>query len=128
MHHPEIYEILSIIEDYFIFTDTKFRCQIEPVICEENYHTNDPNASWKGCRKGFRIIRQLKHGRIEINVLGTHKDSDCADFYYFTEEEPSQPAQVIEATNTGYSTEAIRDTIRQIVILDRERGIKSQPI
>lgn len=120
MHHPDIYDLISIIEDYFIFTDTKFRCQIEPVFCNEPYHTNDPNRGFRDY-KGLKIIRQLNHGRIEINIVAIDKDSDLADFHYFPDENPAQALQIIESENMKYNSDTARTTIRKIVIFDRDR-------
>jgi hypothetical protein len=126
MHHPDIYDILSIIEDYFILTDTEFRCQIRPVIFTEPYHNVDKeHYSGKKAYKGLKITRQLARGRIEVYIVGYGKDSDLAKFQYFTDANPSQPLESIEAENTGYNTEAFRDIIRKIVILDRDSKIES---
>ncbi len=127
MHHPDIYDIVSIIEDYFILTDTRFRCQIESVIFTEPYHITDKeHYSGKKAYKGLKITRQLAHGRIEINIVGYEKDSDLAKFHYFADVNPLQPLELIESENTKYNTEAFRDIIRKIIILDRNSKIEPQ--
>jgi hypothetical protein len=124
MHHPEIYDIISIIEDYYILTDTKFRCQIEPFVCERVFSENsDPIQA-----KGFKIVRQLNHGRIEVTVFGCSKDNDSMSYQYFAENS-DRPAKVIEdvnSYNSGYSTDKSGAAIREIVLLDRELGRKSE--
>lgn len=124
MHHPEIYDLISIIEDFFIFTDTKFRCQIEPIFCNEPYHTNDTTCASSLGYKGLKVIRQLNHGRIEISIVGFDKDSDLADFYYFPDENPLQALQIIESENTKYNSDTARTTIRKLVIFDRDRKVE----
>jgi hypothetical protein len=124
MHHPDIYDMLSIIEDYFILTDTKFKCQIEPVVFTEPYHAQE--CCNGKAYKGLKIVRQLNHGRIEIYIAGLEKDSDLANFQYFASKNPSHPLESIESENTKYNTQAVRDIIRRIVILDRDSKIEPQ--
>jgi hypothetical protein len=54
MHHPEIYDIISIIEDYYILTDAKFRCWLP-----------DTNAS-KADRDEKRVE---KHEKLKLRTL-----------------------------------------------------------
>jgi hypothetical protein len=127
MHHPEIYDILSIVEDYFILSDSEFRSKIEPVIYSKPYNRSQPDEDFRE-RKGLKIIRQLNQGRIEINIFGIHKDNDCMDVQYFADEQPSQPIETIDTSGFAYNIESARAAIRKIVILDRDRIIapKSQ--
>ncbi|WP_309735773.1 hypothetical protein [Chamaesiphon sp. OTE_75_metabat_556] len=124
MHHPEIYDIISIIEDYYILTDTKFRCQIEPFVCERVFSENsDPIQA-----KGFKIVRQLNNGRIEVAVFGCFGDNDSVSYQYFAEnsERPDMVLEVVNQHTGGYSTIDSRAAIREIVLLDRELGRKSE--
>jgi len=124
MHHPDIYDLLSIVEDYFILTDSEFRCKIEPVIYSKPYNHDNPDEDLRE-RKGLKIIRQLNQGRIEINIFGIHKDNDCMDFQYFADEQPTISLETIDTSGVGYNIESARAAFRKIVIFDRDRTILS---
>jgi hypothetical protein len=125
MHHPDIYDILSIVEDYFLLSDSEFKCKIEPIIYTKPYNRDNPDEDVRE-RKGLKIIRQLNQGRIEINIFGIGKDHDCMDFQYFTDEQPIQPIETIDTSSMGYHIESARAAIRKIVILDRDRITSSE--
>jgi hypothetical protein len=124
MHHPDIYDILSIIEDYFIMTDSEFRCKIEPVIYSKPYNRDQPDEDFRE-RKGLKISRQLNNGRIEINIFGLGKDYDCMDCQYFVEGQLT-PIEIIDNSAVNYDIETTRAAIRKIIILDRDSGIKPE--
>jgi hypothetical protein len=124
MHHPDVYDILSIVEDYFVLTDSEFRCKIEPVIYSKPYNRDKPDEDFRE-RKGLKISRQLNHGRIEINIFGIGKDNDCMDCQYFTEGQLT-PMEIIDHSNSAYNIETTRAAIRKIIILDRDSSIKSE--
>ena len=125
MHHPQIYDTISIIEDFFLLTDTQFRCQIEPVIYSRSISKSltgrsedTPIADYKG----FKLVRSLNNGRIEINIFGFFNDNDSMDFRYFKNNE-KQPIKLIEILNMnkdGYNIEQVKAAVREIMILDRE--------
>ncbi|WP_310489896.1 hypothetical protein [Chamaesiphon sp. VAR_69_metabat_338] len=130
MHHPEIYDIISIIEDYFLLSDTKFRCQIEPLVCIKQFGELSEDNPPKEC-KGIKIVRQLNNGRIEVNIFGCRKDNDSMDCQYFldgrdTPEKVSESIFVYDGKYGEYSTENTRDWIREIIILDRELAKKQE--
>jgi hypothetical protein len=127
MHHPDIYDILAIIEDYFLLTGSEFKCKIEPVIYSKPYDRDKPNEDLRE-RKGLKISRQLNHGRIEINVFGLGKDSDCMDCQYFTENQLLTPMEIIDNSYTNYNSETIRAAIRKIITLDRDVNIKAESL
>jgi hypothetical protein len=125
MHHPQIYDTIAIIEDFFLLTDTQFRCQIEPVL-----YSKSISKSISGCSedtpvqdyKGFRIIRTLNHGRIEVNIFGFFSDNDSMDFQYFRndEKQPFKLIEILTQDSNSYDIEAVKAAIREIMILDRE--------
>jgi hypothetical protein len=122
MHHPEIYDIISIIEDYFLLSDAKFRCQIEPFVCVKQFGKLSDSNQPREC-KGIKIIRQLNNGRIEVNIFGCRKDNDSMSCQYFLNDrdKPEKEIEMIyECYHIYYSTVATRDWIREIMILDRE--------
>jgi hypothetical protein len=125
MHHPDIYDILAIVEDYFIMTDSEFRCKIEPVIYSKPYDRDKPDEDLRE-RRGLKISRQLNNGRIEINIFGLGKDYDCMDCQYFTDGQSITPIKIIDNSAANYSVETTRDAIRKIIILDRDSRIKTE--
>ncbi len=125
MHHPDIYDILAIIEDYFIMTDSEFRCKIEPVIYSKPYDRDKPGEDLRE-RRGLKISRQLNNGRIEINIFGLGKDYDCMDCQYFVDDRLLAPIEIIDNSAFGYNVETTRAAIRKIIILDRDNRIKTE--
>jgi hypothetical protein len=125
MHHPQIYDTISIIEDFFLLTDTQFRCQIEPVL-----YSKSISKSITGCSedtpikdyKGFKIVRTLNNGRIEVNIFGFFDDNDSMDFQYFkvNEKQPFKLIEILNMNKNGYNTEQVKAAVREIMILDRE--------
>jgi hypothetical protein len=125
MHHPQVYDTILIVEDFFLFVDPQCRCHIEPVIYAKS--TSSGGSEGKPC-KGFKIIRPLNSGRIEINIFGFDRDNDSMDFHYFLNDE-KQSLKVIELSsrnNDTYDIEAVRTAVREIMILDRESGINPE--
>jgi hypothetical protein len=125
MHHPDIYDILAIIEDYFLLTGSEFKCKIEPVIYSKPYDRSNPTEDFRE-RKGLKISRQLNHGRIEVNIFGIGKDYDCMDCQYFAENQLLTPIEIIDNSHANYNTETIRAAIRKIIILDRDINIRNE--
>jgi hypothetical protein len=127
MHHPEIYDTISIIEDYFLLTDTKFRCQVEPLTCSKIFGEPSEDNPPKEC-KGLKIIRQLNFGRIEVNIFGYYDDNDSMDFQYFSngQDIPKKIIELINQYKGGYKTESTKSAIREIMILDRESAKVSE--
>jgi hypothetical protein len=125
MHHPDIYDILAIVEDYFLLTGSEFKCKIEPVIYSKPYDRSNPTEDFRE-RKGLKISRQLNHGRIEINIFGIGKDYDCMDCQYFADSQSLTPIEIIDNSAVNYSVEVARAAIRKIITLDRDINIKAE--
>jgi hypothetical protein len=125
MHHPQIYDTISILEDFFLLTDTKFRCEIEPVIYSKTISKEVTRAEEDTPAqdyKGFRIIRPLNNGRVEINIFGYSRDNDSMDVQYFysDDREPTKTIQLLAMYNDAYNIETVKAAIREVIILDRE--------
>jgi hypothetical protein len=124
MHHPQIYDTISILEDFFLLTDTQFRCQIEPALYFKSISkelTRGEEDTPAQDYKGFRIIRPLNNGRVEINIFGYSRDNDSMDVQYFchNDQEPMKIIELLSLYNDGYNTEAVKAAIREVIILDR---------
>lgn len=121
MHHPQIYDI---IEDFFLLTDNQFRCQIEPALYLKSIPkkiTGQSEDTPAIDYKGFRILRSLNNGRVEINIFGFHEDNDWMDVQYFCFDD-KEPRKTIELFGTykSYNVETVKAAIREVMILDRE--------
>lgn len=111
MHHPDICNIMLIIEDYFLLIDDKdSRCQIQSVvnaIDEDNYTL------------GIRISRKLVNGYISIDICGEGKDDDTVTFNYLKDINSSNYLESIEVECSDYCAEIVRTTVRNILIIDK---------
>ena len=121
MHHPDICNIMLIIEDYFLLVDDKdSRCQIQSVvnaIDEDNYTL------------GIKISRKLLNGYMFVDICGEGKDDDTVTFNYLKEINDSNYLESIEIECSDYCAEAVRTTVRNILILDKKSSKpKSIPI
>jgi hypothetical protein len=111
MHHPDICNIMLIIEDYFLLVDDKdSRCQIQSIvnaIDEDNYTL------------GIRISRKLLNGYISIDIFGEGKDDDTVTFNYLKDMNDSTYLKSIEIECSDYCAEAVRTNVRNILIIDK---------
>jgi hypothetical protein len=120
MHHPQIYDIVSYVEDFFLLNDSNYGSQIEPRIY--SLAKTDDEEPELADFKGLRIIRKLNNGRIEINIFGYWDDNDSMDLQYFCDGD-SQPKKVIKFDNRYnkcFNVELTRVAIREIITLDRQ--------
>jgi hypothetical protein len=123
MHHPQIYDLVSIIEDFFLLNDSNYRSQIEPQIYKKMRKARyDDQSDEPVDFKGLKIIRELNNGRMEINIFGWWNDNDSMDIQYFEKgkENPLKTIEILNEGNNSFNIESVRLSIRDIVILDRE--------
>jgi hypothetical protein len=111
MHHPDICNIMLIIEDYFMLVDDKdSRCEIKSIV-EEIDEDN--------CILGIQITRKLLNGYMSIDILGQGQDDDTVTFNYLKDLNSSNCLQSIEIECCDYSAEAVRTSVRDILRLDK---------
>jgi hypothetical protein len=120
MHHPDIYDIVALIEDYFLLCDSNFRCEVEPLTCVKQFgELSDHNQPQEV--KGIKIIRKINNGRIEINIFGYSEDNDSMDLQYFpsNSDEPDKVIEFINQYSNSYQWQSskIEDAVREIMIL-----------
>ncbi len=126
MHHPDIYEIIAIIEDYFVLVEEdEHKCRIEPAIYLKPASREKPKEDITE-RKGLRISRRLNNGRIEVNIFSSYKDGDCMDVQYRSDKSDSLPVVVADESNRNFLASTVRDAIRKTVILDRDMKVKAE--
>jgi hypothetical protein len=112
MHHPDICNIMLIIEDYFLLVDDKdSRCEIKSIVNavdEDNYTL------------GLRISRKLLNGYMFIYICGEDEDDNSVTFNYLKDlTNPDRCSEAINIECSDYSSESIRTTVRNILILDK---------
>jgi hypothetical protein len=111
MHHPDICNIMLIIDDYFILVDNS----------NPNYSIKSlVNASQSGCRiLGVNIYRELLNGYIHADIFGEGKDDDTITFKYYSKANADKPTKCIAINDNTFSDYAIRDAVRTILKLDK---------
>lgn len=117
MHHPDICNIILTIEDYFILTDDNQPIYtIEPI--KFNREERKPTL-------GIRIIRKLYNGylKAEINELG--KDDNTVIFTYSKDLNNDDYIDRVKIEFRDYSTEEIRTTVRNMLIMDKNQKISN---
>jgi hypothetical protein len=111
MHHPDICNIMLIIEDYFILIDDKSpKCQIESI--------SDPNED-NHPALGIKISRKLSNGHMYIEIRGEGQDDDTVTFNYLQDLNNDRYLESIEVECSDYSTETVRHAVRTILKLDK---------
>jgi hypothetical protein len=111
MHHPDICNIMLIIEDYFMLVDDKdSRCQIKSIVDQ----IDEDN-----CLLGIQITRKLLNGYMCIDIIGEGRDDDTVTFNYLKDFNSSNYIESIEIECSDYSSEAVRTSVRNILKLDK---------
>jgi hypothetical protein len=111
MHHPDICNIILIIEDYFMLVDDKqSQCQIESII-----DTDDEDNQ----NLGVKISRKLLNGYLYIDIMGEDRDSDQIKFNYLQDLTANNYLKSIEIECSDYSSDTVRAAVRAILILDK---------
>jgi hypothetical protein len=111
MHHPDICNIMLIIEDYFMLTDDKSsRCQIESI-----EDTDDDNERILG----IKISRKLLNGHMYVEIRGEGQDDDTVTFNYLQNLNSDRYLESIEIECSDYCTDAVRDAVRSILKIDK---------
>jgi hypothetical protein len=122
MHHPQIYDIIATIEDFFLLTESEYKCLIEPCLYFKTQNPDDEEPKFSNFR-GLKISRKLNNGKLEVNIFGFFDDNDSMDLKYFSHDDSNNPKKIIEFVNNyskGFNVEATRLAIREIIALDRE--------
>jgi hypothetical protein len=119
MHHPEICQIMLVIEDYFLLVDNNDPTyQIEPV-------TNKVGDSINSI--GIVIKRKLLNGYVYIEIKGDNRDDNTVKISYSLTDNNNEYLKSIGINSYGYTIDQIRDAMRTIFILDKD-PIKDEAI
>jgi hypothetical protein len=112
MHHPDICNIMLIIEDYFLLIDDKdSRCQIQSVVTTDDQDNET---------LGIKISRKLSNGYMIIDICGEGRDDDTVSFNYKQDLTSHTYRESIEVECCDYSTDTVRAAVREILILDKQ--------
>ena len=106
MHHPEIANIVRILDDYFLISAPNTSSSIKGI-----------KASW-GNEDTVAISRQLTNGKLEIQIKGEDEDDNDIDIFYYSQEGEDQFQKRLQISNDDFSLQNIRKAIRDIVIYD----------
>lgn len=115
MHHPEICDILLIIQDFMLIADDRSNCEIIP----EPSHCEGKRGEIVRVRQ-IHVRRKLSCGWLEFIIHGLDKDSDLITLEYLTNLEPRTCVKTIEIESSKYFIGLVRDAIREILIMDRQ--------
>jgi hypothetical protein len=118
MHHPDISSIMLIIEDYFILVDDNdSKYQIEPISIGIG---NDESMF------GVKIKRRLFNGFIHAEINGDGRDNDEISLKYYNDRDLEKPKRCIQIENNNFSQTILRDSIRNILKLDKISTVNHQ--
>lgn len=111
MHHPDICQILLIINDYFLLSDNEREpAQIDIIVGDPANHRS---------QRGISITQVLSNGRLKIYIYGANKDSDEITFKYIADSaDEDESGETIEIECGAYA-DNIRDAVRTVLKLDR---------
>lgn len=112
MHHPDICNIIMIIEDYFMLTtDKDSKYQVEPI--EDTDEDNYPTL-------GIKISRKLSNGYMYVEIRGEGEDDDTVTFNYLQDLSSDRYLESIEIECSDYSSDAVRKAVKNILALDKK--------
>ena len=112
MHHPDIFNILMTIDDYFMLTSDDSKCQIEAIIDDEDED-----------KRGIKISRKISNGYIVADISNIDRDDDTVIFKYASDLNTLACGEYIEIESSDYSPESVRFAIRKILKRDKESAI-----
>jgi hypothetical protein len=111
MHHPDICNIILIIDGYFLLLDSMDKCEIEPYVDDsDEYHPE----------YGVIIRRKLINGYLQATICGQGEDDDTVTFDYLQDLNSRNILESIEIECGDYSNETVNSAIRNIMIADKQ--------
>jgi hypothetical protein len=114
MHHPDICDILSAVQDFFLLSDDRSNCELIP---QPYYNTSN---GYDLRIQQLCIRRKLASGWLEVVIHGLDKDSNLVSCEYLTCLEQRMCEKSIEIEDDRYSIERVKDAIREILIMDKQ--------
>lgn len=112
MHHPDICDILLIIDDYFLLSNlSHLKCQVEGIVDDSDEHQP---------KRGIKISRKLCAGYIEAKIWEMEEDDDTVIFNYCHESDSGTWIDSTEIECSDYSRENVRLAVRNIIKKDKK--------
>jgi hypothetical protein len=132
MHHPDICDILLVIQDFLLLSEDYSNCEIIPQHCHGHQGYNNQVIFGQ-----IRVRRKLSSGWIEFTIRGLEEDDNTITFEYLSGLEPREIIKTIEIKDNDYCIVRVRDAIREILTMDKNpedisldairKGINSLP-
>jgi hypothetical protein len=113
MHHPEISNIVRILDDYFLLSFPDSSSTIK-----------GKKLDW-GSEDSIVISRELTNGRLEIHIKGEDRDDDDLDIVYYQKESKDLFDKRLQISCDDFSLDTVRKALRDIVIYDINPDRKS---
>jgi hypothetical protein len=113
MHHPEISNIVRILDDYFLLSFPDSSSTIK-----------GKKLDW-GSEDSIVISRELTNGRLEIHIKGENQDDDDLDIVYYQKESENLFDKRLQISCDDFSLDTVRKSLRDIVIYDINPDRKS---
>jgi hypothetical protein len=116
MHHPDLYQVLLTIDDYFLLKNNTSNYKIEAII--------EQNQKEQYIRRGLGIKCDLNNGYIYISIIGQEsgagEEDNTLTCQYFIRQNSLELIKKIEVKHSDYSIENARYAIREIMKMDKE--------
>jgi hypothetical protein len=106
MHHPEISKIVKILDDYFLISLPNSSSTIK-----------GKKSAW-GNEHSVFICRDLKNGRLEIEIRGEGEDDNDINITYYQEGSSKCWDHKVEIRSGDFTLEAVQAAIRASVLYD----------
>jgi hypothetical protein len=119
MHHPEIGQIILVLDDYFILSGVERKTAEIKVLKKIS---ND-----RLCSCGILIKQPLFNGYLEIYITSPKEDGNEITFNYFDNSNNLNEPQWTKEVGCGNYAENIRDVYREILIIDRDTDTVLSP-
>jgi hypothetical protein len=106
MHHPDICNVVRIIDDYFLIAFPDSSSTIK-----------GKKLDW-GSEDSLVISRELRNGRLEIQIDGEDKDDDSINVVYYQQGSTNVFDKKLEIGSDDFTLTKLRKAIRELVIYD----------
>jgi hypothetical protein len=106
MHHPDICNVVRIIDDYFLIAFPDSSSTIK-----------GKKLDW-GSEDSLVISRELRNGRLDIQIDGEDKDDDSINVVYYQQGSTNVYDKKLEIGSDDFTLTKLRKAIRELVIYD----------
>ena len=106
MNHPEISKIVKILDDYFLISLPNSSSTIK-----------GKKSEW-GNEHSVFISRDLKNGKLEIEIKGEDNDDNDINITYYQQGSSKRWDNKVEIRSDEFTLEAVQAGIRATVLYD----------